>query len=64
LLFRSERIWAVLGVVLLIWIGIVVQQLILNRKISRLERELDEQESTPDRSNSATAGHSSGHNPA
>lgn len=42
LLFRSERIYAVLGVVLIIWVGIIVLLIRQDRKVSRLEKQLRE----------------------
>ncbi|MCE3008000.1 MAG: CcmD family protein [Bacteroidetes bacterium] len=42
LLFRSEKIFAVLTVILLIWVGIIVYLLLTNRKISRLERRFSQ----------------------
>jgi hypothetical protein len=42
LLFRSDKIWTVLIVVLLIWGGILALLLRQERKIARLERKLQD----------------------
>jgi len=44
LLFRSERIYAVLTVVLIIWLGILLHLLWLNRRVNKLEEELRQHE--------------------
>ncbi len=39
-LFQSEKIYTVLAVVLIIWLGIIVYLLFLRRDVTRLEKEL------------------------
>jgi CcmD family protein len=39
-LFQSEKIYTVLAVVLIIWLGIIVYLLYLRRDVGRLEKEL------------------------
>jgi CcmD family protein len=39
-LFQSEKIYTVLAVVLVIWLGIIVYLLFLRRDVTRLEKEL------------------------
>lgn len=40
LLFRSDKIYTVLSVVLILWVGLVAYLLKTNRRISRLEKQL------------------------
>lgn len=37
-LFRSDKIYTVMTVLLIIWIGILIQLFILNRKVNKLEK--------------------------
>jgi CcmD family protein len=39
-LFQSEKIYTVLAVVLIIWLGIIVYLLFLRRDVTRLEKEV------------------------
>ena len=39
-LFRSEKIFTVLAVLLIIWMGVVFYLVFLNKKISRLEKQI------------------------
>lgn len=39
-LFQSEKIYTVLAVVLIIWLGIIVYLLFLQRDVARVEKEL------------------------
>ena len=48
LLFKSEKINTVFIVLLIIWIGIVLHLLYLNRKVSKLEKELQDKISNKD----------------
>jgi hypothetical protein len=40
ILFQSDKIYTVLAVVLLIWLGIIVQLFLIEKKIKRLEQEI------------------------
>jgi hypothetical protein len=40
ILFQSDKIYTVLAVILLIWVGIIVQLLLIEKKIKRLEQEI------------------------
>lgn len=42
-LFRSERIYAVLTIVLIIWGGILLHLLWLNRRVNKLEEDMRQQ---------------------
>lgn len=44
LLFRSEKIYAVLTVALIIWVGVLALLFSQNRRISRLEQNQKESE--------------------
>jgi CcmD family protein len=39
-LFQSEKIYTVLAVVLIIWLGIILYLLFLQRNVTRLEKEV------------------------
>ena len=40
LLFRSDKIYTVLGVMLIIWTGVLLMMIRQQRKLSKLEREI------------------------
>ncbi len=42
LLFRSDKIYTVLGVMLIIWTGVLLMMIRQQRKLSKLEREIKE----------------------
>jgi CcmD family protein len=44
LLFRNDKVYSVLAVVLIIWIGVVLQLIRLNRRVNQLERRATEQQ--------------------
>lgn len=50
LLFRSDKIYAVLAVMLIVWLGAVAHMIWLNRKIGQLERQLPETPDAPESS--------------
>jgi hypothetical protein len=40
ILFQSDKIYTVLTVILLIWVGIIIQLFFIEKKIKRLEQEI------------------------
>lgn len=42
ILFQSEKIYTVLIVILLIWIGIIIQLLLIERKLKKIEQKYQE----------------------